>query len=220
MSFSSVKTAADSPSLVRKILEAVSFIAPMTVELPDTITDASSTLKPLPSGYWPLGIVSNEGFNREVDVEKEEVEGFGYAAPVRSDIIKAPSTLTVTPLEFGRKNLLELFYGTSLDAVTQAANGEIVFDEPPLPVLDEFRLIKIGRDGTPDSEWLIGDGFYRVKLASLPADVWAQGDPFSHELQFDVLPDEDAGSAVRHYIAGTAPAATAMRTALGFTAAP
>lgn len=219
MSFATVKAAADSPSLVRKILEAVSFIAPMSVAMPATITNTNGVLQPLPTGWVPLGIVSNEGYNREIDVEKEEVEGFGYATPVRTDITKAPSTLGVTPLEHGRKELLELFYGTNLDAVKQALNGEIAFDEPPLPVLDEYRLIKIGRDGTPDAEWLLADGFYRIKLASLPNDVWAQGDPFSHELSFDVLVDEESGSAVRHFIAGTAPKSAEMRTALGFTQA-
>jgi hypothetical protein len=219
MGFAEIKTAADSPTLVRKILEAVAFLAPPTVALPTTITDATGVLKALPAGFWPLGIVTKEGYAREIDVEKEEAEGFGYSNPIRTDITKAPSTITVTPQEYGRRNLLEVIYGMSLATITQALNGEIVFDEPPLPVLSEYRLIRIGRDGAPDSEWLIGDGFPRVKLSSLPADTWSAGDPFAHELKFDVFDDEVLGTACRHYIGGTAPRTAGMRTALGFTQA-
>lgn len=220
MGFAEVKTAADSASLVRKILEAVVFLAPTTTALPASLTDAAGALVALPAGYWPLGLFTGEGLERTIEVEKEEVEAFGYALPVRTDITKAPSTLKVTPQEFGRKNLMEVIYGMDLSTIVQggaATSGEIIFNEPPLPVLREYRFIMIGRDGTPDSEWLIGLGFGRVKLATLPNTKWAEGEPFTHELEFNVLVDEATGSPARHYIGGTAPKATAMRTKLGFT---
>jgi hypothetical protein len=217
MGFAEVKTAADSPSLLRKVLEAVAFMAPMSVPLPETLTDANGALAPLPEGYWPVGLVTREGYTREISVEKEDTESFGYGNPTRTDLTKAPSTLGVTPQEYGRRNLMQLIYAMDLSTIEQLASGEIVFDEPPLPVLEEYRFIRIGRDGGAANQWLIADGFPRVKLAELPNDNWATGNPFQHELKFDVFVDDELGTGCRHYIGGTAPKSTAVRTALGFT---
>lgn len=218
--FADIKKTADSPNLVRKILEAVCVLAPMTAELPETLTGATGELTAFDVAYWPLGMVSTEGYERQIDAEVEEVDSFGYSTRTRSDVTGAPSKIMVTAQEYGRRKLMELIYGLDLSTVKQLASGEIVFDEPPLPQMDEFRLIKVGRDGTIDNEWLIGDGFPRVKLSNLPNESWKKGDPFEHALEFDVFTDDELGTACRHYIGGTAPKSTAVRTALGFSQLP
>ena len=211
--FAELKNAADSPDLVRKTLEAVAFLAPMSVELPATLTDTGGKLKTLPEGYWPVGIVTKDGYSFESNTTKEEVDALGYADPVRTDITQVTKTVKFKTRESMRMNLASLVYGLDLSKIQQAATGEIVFDEPPLPVLTEYRLVIIGRDGPAAEEWILGRGFPRVKLAELPGEVWGS-EPIGHEITLDVLPDDKLGTSVRRYIGGAA--ALKHKTALGY----
>ena len=98
--------------------------------------------------------------------------------------------------------MLELTYGTDLTAVTQAAtSGEIVFDEPDLPVGQEYRLLIIGSDGPADKNWILGRGYGSVKLDSTDSQKWGTGDAVSQPLTFKVFTDEAIGTPVRHYMA-------------------
>lgn len=220
MGFTDIKNAADSPQLVRRVKEFVTFIAPMTESVPDTMTDANGALVALPAGYWPLGLQTKEGFERTIDAQFEDDEAYGYSEPVRRDLEKAPSTLKVAAKEFGRRKLLELQYGLDLSTIEQMASGEVVFDTPPMPVFSEMRLVRIGRDIDPKTglEWLLVDAFPRVQVAKVPDDSWKSGE-WAREFEFAVLFDPDLGTACRKYIGGTAPKSTAIRTALGFAQA-
>lgn len=213
--FSAIKAASDSPSLVRKALEVITFLAPMDSELPETLTDASGALKSLPAGWIPAGVITPDGITFGGDVEKQEVEALGYSTPVRTDITKAPKSISVTFLESYRRPLMELIYGMNLDEVMQGENGEIVFDEAPLPQSIEYRLLTIARDGAGSGMWIDGRGYGRVKLASVPEETWTSDNPMSYPLEFDVLLDERIGTPVRHYIGG--PGAKAAADRLGFS---
>ena len=46
---------------VRKGLNAVAFLAPTTVDLPDALTDAGGQLKELPAGWLPVGLLTKDG---------------------------------------------------------------------------------------------------------------------------------------------------------------
>ena len=98
-------------------------------------------------------------------------------------------------LETLRKNLQELVYGVDLSSTTAAASGEIVFDEAPMPQFSEFRLVAVMADGPADNEWLLGRGFPRVKLASVPEEVWSSSDPVKFDLELDVFTDAATTSA-------------------------
>lgn len=214
--FAELKKGADNPALVRKILEGVAFLAPVSVELPAALTDAGGALKPLPAGYWPVGIITKEGYQFESDTSKEEIDALGYADPVRTDVTKVAKKIKFKTRESMRKNLASLVYGIDLSAVTQAASGEIVFDEPSLPQFQEYRLVVIGRDGPAAEEWILGRGYPRVKLGEIPTEVWGS-DPIGHDITLDVLPDATLGTPCRHYIGGTA--ALKHKTSLGYSQA-
>jgi hypothetical protein len=216
--FQTIQQGADDRTLIRKIQRAVGFVAPPSVELPASLFEAGGTLIDLKAaGYLPIGIVTPDGYEFGRDVNKEDVSALGYASPVRSDITEVARSVKVTPLETGRKHMLELTYGTDLSAVTQdPTTGEVVFDEPDLPVGQEYRLLIIGSDGPAADNWILGRGYGTAKLAATDSQTWGKADPVQQPLTFDIFTDEKIGTPVRHYMGGTG--AVKAKTALGFTA--
>jgi len=208
--FSEMKTGADSPTLVRRILEAVAFMAPGDTAFPASITGVGGALTALPAQWWPVGLVTKDGYTFGSDVTKEEVEALGYSSAIRSDITKAPKMISFTALESDRRPLAELMYGMDLSAVVPDINGAISFDEPDLPSGEEFRFLVIGRDGTAAAPYYRGRGYGRVKISKVPEEVWGASDPRQYPIELDVLVDELLGTPVRHYIGGNGVNATAL----------
>ena len=222
MTFADIKAGADSPVLVRKTLEAVAFLAPSTVALPDTLTDASGNLVALPTGYVPVGLVTVDGFKFSQNTEKAEVEALGYVDPVRTDITKAPKEVAFTIMESGRKFLDELIWGLDLTAATVGANGEVQFDLPNVPALKEYRLVVVSRDvdtKDPSKEWLDAWAFPRVKAAELPDKAFSsKDDSRAYEFTMDVLSDSALGTAMRVFQGGSARTVADTQTKTGYTA--
>lgn len=207
----------DDRSLVRKIQKAIAVLAPMSVELPETLFATGGGLVDLKAlGYLPVGIVTPEGFEFSREMSSEDVSALGYGSPVRSDITEVPRSITMTALETGRKHMLELTLGASLASVTQnPTTGEIIIDEPELPVGEEYRLLIIGSDGPASDNWILGRGYGSVKLSSTDSTTWGTGDAVQQSLTFNVFTDKEIGAPVRHYIGGTG--AVKAKLALGFT---
>lgn len=214
--FDTIRQAADNRKLVRKIQKSFAFIIPQDTPLPESLYATGSLIDfgALP-GAVSLGIVTPDGWGFGREMEKEEVDGLGYASAVRSDVTKVPRTVTVTILEFGRKEIQELKHGLVITATQDPTTGEVVYDEPDLPVNREYRLIVVGQDGPADEEWIMGKGFGAVKLASTGDEAWG-ADAISTEFTFDVFTDDETGTPVRHYLGGTG--ALKFKDVLGYTA--
>lgn len=207
--FAEIKTSADSAKEVRKVLEAVAFLLPMSVDLPETIFGANGALAEIPEGAVPIGMVTTDGYKFTTEVEKADVDAFGYSDPVRTDYIRAPRQIEFTMLQSLRKEILQFTNAVDLSGVEVGTNGEVIFDEAPIPQPQENRLLLIGKDGFADSEILQGRGYGRVKLAEIPEQAWASEDPQQYPCVLDVLLDSDLGTPVRHYIGGKGFDATA-----------
>lgn len=211
--FSEMKNSADNTAQVRKVLEGVAFLAPLDAPIIDKLTGADGQLLALPEPYYPVGIVSTDGYTFGSDTNVEDVEGFGYGVAIRRDIMSATRSITFTALETFRKNVLALAYSMNLDAVEQALNGEIMFDRPALPQKQFYRCIIIGKDGSGDQEYYRAKHFPRVYSTSVPEEAWDTGPvQFSIELTPDV--DKTIGTDLREFIAG--PGAKADADILGF----
>lgn len=201
-----IKQGADDASLVRKVLEAVMFIAPKSVSLPSSITTGGSTpaLDEVPSGFLPVGMVSPEGYSISREVESEGIEALGYASEVRLDTMSVERSISFTPLESFKRHMLELKYGMDLSAIDpDSETGEIVFDEPSLPFNDQWRVLLIGADGPADAQWIMGFGFPNAQFDSSAEEAWAREGAKADALTIKILDDTDEGTAVRHYIGGT-----------------
>lgn len=217
VAFADMKAAADSPEQVRKILEAVAFLAPESAEEIEALTDTNSVLTALPTAYVPVGLVTPDGYTFGGDTNTEAVEAMGYAAPVREDITSSTRTVGFTALEAFRKSLLELAYGVDLTGVTKAASGEIVFDHPARPLQRFYRLIVIGRDGSGTREWFRGKFFPRCSITSFPEEVWSAANPVQFPITLSTYVDDVVGTGERDFIAGLG--SKNSGTALGFAAA-
>ena len=55
---------------VRKGLNALAFLAPMTTAVPTAITDAGGALKEIPADFMPLGLITTDG-ERPLDLVRE-----------------------------------------------------------------------------------------------------------------------------------------------------
>ncbi|SEI44716.1 hypothetical protein SAMN04487917_101340 [Arthrobacter sp. yr096] len=217
--FETIRQDADERALIRKIQRAVSFIAPVSVDLPETLFSGAGTLIDLKTAGWlPLGIVTPDGYDFGRDVNKEDVSGLGYASSVRSDVTGVARSIKTTLLETGRKHVLELLYGTDLTGTTQnTTTGEVIFDEPDLPVDREYRFLVLGEDGPADENWILGRGYGRVKLSATDAQKWGASDALQNSITLDVFTDDEIGNPVKHYLGGTG--AVKHKTTLGFPAA-
>lgn len=218
LTFAEFKDLADTPSNVRKALQGVCFLAPLAAGLPLTLLDVDKKLIQLPveDGWWPLGIVSKDGYELARDISKEEVEAFGYADNIREDIVKAVKSLKVTPLESDKRQQLELAYGLDLSAIAASAtSGEIVFEEPDVPEAGDYRLLAIFMDGTITKPYYRGFAFGKAKLADIGSEKFNSSDPRSMEMTLDAGTGPE-GFSVRHYIGGAA----FDPVAHGFQAAP
>ena len=215
--FAELMQDADHRGLVRKAKRAMGFIAPKSVELPEVITGPDSLpvdLKAL--GFKPIGLVTPDGYRFGRDVETDDVDALGYSSFVRTDVLRVARTIAFNPLQFGQRHLNEVRYGMDLSGVTpDATTGEIVFDEPDLPMDDEYRLIVVADDGPAANNWILGRGYGAVKLASADEEAWGQS-VISNALTFNVFVDDELGAPVRHYLGGTG--AKASADVLGYAA--
>lgn len=202
-----MKQGADDATLVRKVLEAVMFIAPKDVSLPAAITEGDTVtpaLSEVPAGFLPVGLVTPEGYSVSREVEKDGIEALGYASEVRIDTMSVERQITFTPLESFKRHMLELKYGMDLsDVDPDTDTSEIVFDEPSLPFDDQWRVLLIGVDGPADSQWIMGMGFPNAQFDSSAEEAWAREGAKANALTIKILDDPEEGTAVRHYIGGT-----------------
>lgn len=203
---------------VRKALNVLAFVAPLTAAVPEALTDAGGALKEIPAEWTPLGIFTTDGGEITPDVTVDDVDGLGYAEPVRSDLTKATKTIKLNIFELFRKEMLSLTHGVDLSQVkANATTGEVVFDDPLLPAIPEKRLLIVAADGPADEEWLMGWCFTRAKLVSMPTTALKATDPITGDLEFKAFADETAGTACRNYYGGSA--MLKYRDITGFSAA-
>lgn len=216
--FQTLKTAADNPTLVPKILGGMAFMAPEDAAPITLLTSPGATggiIQTIPTDYWPVGLVTPDGYAFGGDTNTEDVDAFGYAAPVRTDIISATRTVGFTALEKWKRNLLGLCYGMDLSQVKQRLSGEIVFDHPDRPIQQFYRLLIIGQDGSGAKEWLRGKWFPRVSVTSLPEETWSGSTSDQAKIELSTYVDDVIGTGERDFIAGRG--AKAAAAALGYT---
>lgn len=215
--FEEMRQEADKRGLIRKIQKAIAYAAPMSVELPTSLFEVGGGLIDIKTlGYKPVGLVTPDGYKFGREAEGAAVDALGYGSEVRYDTTKVVRSVGFTPLEKGRKHMTEMSYGTDLTAVLQdKTTGEIVFDEPDLPVDQEYRLLILGSDGPADNNWILGRGYPAVKLSSTGEEAWGGESAVTSDLSFKVSTGEDEGTPVRHYMGGTG--ALAANLDLGYT---
>ncbi|CED90621.1 hypothetical protein [Actinomyces succiniciruminis] len=215
--FDTLKSSSDNRNLVRKTKGALMFLAPTSAALPEKLMETPTSLVQLPTEWWPVGLVTPDGYTFAADTSTEDVEALGYIEPVRSDITQVAKSIQVTVYETLKKNLQQLIYGVDLSSATQdPTTGEVHWDEAPVPAQEEFRALIVSQDGPASDNWLVGKGYPLVKLAEVPEETWNSSDAVQLQLTLNVFTDTTLGTPCRHYFGGTGP--LKHKDALGFTA--
>ncbi|MDO5743494.1 MAG: hypothetical protein Q4P23_03415 [Micrococcaceae bacterium] len=215
--FDEIRVDADKRQLVRKIQKAIACIAPMSVELPESLFTVGGTLIDVKTlGFKMVGLVTPDGYKFGREVSSSQIDALGYASSIREDVTAVVRSITATPLQSGQKHMSEIRMGADFSAVTQdPVTGEVVLDEPDLPINGEYRLLVIGSDGPAAAQWILGRGYGVVKLSTTGEEAWGSEGAVSSELNFSVSTDEEIGTPTRHYMGGTG--ALAANADLGFT---
>lgn len=218
--FDALRQESDDRSLIRKIQKAIVLLRVGSgLPLPTTLFTTGGALADFKADGWlAAGMITPDGIEYGRDMTEEEVQALGYSGAVRTDVTEVARSVTFTPLEYGRKHMLELAYGTDLTAVKQTlANGEIVFDEPEMPINQEYQMLILGSDGPALKQWILGRAYGAVKLSASDNQTWGQTDPVTTPVTLKVLTDGLTGAPLRHFIGGTG--AKTAKTALGFAQA-
>lgn len=205
--FATEKAASDDANNVRKALEGYMFLRKKGggATIPSALTSPDGGLVDLKAGgFFPVGMVTTDGYTLSRGRETEGVEAFGYADEVRVDTVKAPRTLSTTALEGDKRQLLELVLGQDLSNVVADANGEVTFDEVSIPLDVEYQAVVVTRDvqKANGEDYLRGWGFPRLALAGDSEESLNASSARETPLEFRVLMDNELGTPIRHYIGG------------------
>lgn len=201
--FAGLQAASDSALNVRKALGAVVLVAPMTADPITAITGDSGQLLQPPAEYLPLGMFNPDGLSFTGESTPEETEAFGYGSAVRTDITKVSRKVTLSAFEVDRANVRELAMGMDLSEHQATSNGEVILDEPEIPVHARHRLLAIAMDVNKKTgrEIYRAKFFPQVEISKFPEEKWGK-EALSLELEFTNFLDEEQGYAVRSYIGG------------------
>lgn len=205
-------------ALIRKMLEMAVFIG--DEDAPDITSIVDATVGDelnIPAGYVPLGMTTKEqGLALTPAVEMSEVTAYGYAQPVRRDVVSRNVTAAFT-LQETRKAVLEAYHGIDLSAVTASANGEIVINQPDRPAARYVRLLFVAVDGDGADAKFHAEWLPRAILTDASEQTWSETDALTYGVTYGADFDSATGTSQRSFWAGPG-MTTELVAAMGFSA--
>ena len=215
---SEMRRESDNRKLVFKPNKAVSFIGLPGVTVPESLYEGGQLRNFKEEGWLPSGLVSSEGYTFAREMNREEITALGYTSPILNPVTTVPRTITFTPFENIRAHMLAIALGTDVSNVPMdPQTGEVVIDEPDMPVDLDFAFLVLGESGPADEHFVRGKGYFSVQLQGTAEEVWGSEGTNAQEWTLNVYAGEESGIPVRHYFGGTA--MLAHKDVIGFDAA-
>lgn len=205
--------------LIRKVLDAVVLVAPMSVALPTTFTTgATSALQALPAGFRPVGwVTKDDSYTWSRDVSMSETTSHGSVEPTRRDITSDVTGLQMSAQETSRLTL-ELSNNVDLsDVEADAITGEITFRRPVSPSTTYWRVVAIGSDGAGDNTFYNIIVLPRAMISEYGEATWSDENELTYPLTWSATPDPELGFSYQQTLAG--PGAKSRAVEMGFTVA-
>lgn len=205
--------------LIRKVLDAVVLVAPMSVALPTTFTTgATSALQALPAGFRPVGwVTKDDAYTWSRDVSMSETTSHGSVEPTRRDITSDVTGLQMSAQETSRLTL-ELSNNVDLsDVEADAITGEITFRRPVTPSTTYWRVVAIGQDGAGDNTFYNIIVLPRAMISEYGEATWSDENELTYPLTWSATPDPELGFSYQQTLAG--PGAKSRAVEMGFTVA-
>lgn len=201
---------------IRKVLDAVVCVAPMSAAVPTSFTTAG-VLQSLPAEYRTIGYVSkDDGYTWSRDTDMSEVTSHGSVEPTRRDITSDVSGLQMTAQETSRLTL-ELSNNVDLSAAA-ITGGELAYSRAVSPSTTYRRVIAIGQDGTGPDAFYVINILPRAMISEYGEITWSDEDELMYPLTWSATVDQDLGYSFRQVLAG--PGFTARAEDMGFTPEP
>ncbi|NAE18053.1 hypothetical protein [Enterococcus hirae] len=204
---------------VRKGLTGGLYRAPMSVDpvdIPDLFNTNGSIKAPLPEGYEPFGLITDDGAQWSRSTDQNDVTAWQTNDPARSDLTKDVGTLKVTGIETNRVTI-ETFLGVDLSAPT-LINGALRIGKPALPPSKYWRMLALAVDTIGDAEFVIARMFPRAKVTAWDDQAWNKTTSINWGTTFTSYLDSTLGESQVDFFGGSAFAPIA--TAMGFNLAP
>lgn len=189
--------------LIRKALGGIILVAPMTVDVPEKITDAEGNLIDFAAaGFHSLGwLTKSDGINFTRETEQAEVESFGAQEPTRIDFVKDVTSAAFRCQETN-KHVLELYYGKDLSETKADASGEVSFVNDSQPSTRYNRVIYIAKDGNGDDAKYIAKIMPKAIVAEAQDQSWSSESELSYGMTIKATTDDDLNYSVRHVFGG------------------
>lgn len=194
-------------SNIRKILEMAIFIKP--VDDADTaitkVWGGTTAGLTIPAGYLPVGMTTkDDGATWSRDQESSDVTSYGYAEPVRRDILSDVTGLSFTMQE-SKKTTMELFHGLDLSAVTTdtvANGGSFYFDKASRPAQRKYRVLALGKDGDGPDAIYVARWLPNAQITENGEQAWSEGDEVKYPATFTAYTDDTFGTSFREIWGG------------------
>lgn len=208
-------------SLIRKALDAVVLIAPITSPAVTSITTGAGgdlvDFATVHNTYVSLGRhTKDDGLAWSNNVETSDVMSHGATEPTRRDITTDTIDLQVG-LQETRRQTLELVNRVDLSAVTPTATtGEIDFNKATTPQTTYYRILALGQDGFGTDRIYFARFLPRAMVSSIDSQTWSDSGELRYPVTFTATVDDVLGYSMREMWGG--PAWQTALTDMGFPA--
>lgn len=192
-----------TPANIRKILEMAIFVKPVA-DNDTAITQVyvTATGLTIPTGYLPVGMVTkDDGATWSRDQESSDVTSYGYAEPVRRDIVSDVTGLSFTMQE-SKKTTMELFHGLDLSGVTTDSAGNFFFDKASRPAQRKYRVLALGKDGDGPDAVYVARWLPNAQITENGEQAWSEGDEVKYPATFTAYTDGTFGTSFREIWGG------------------
>lgn len=205
-------------TLIRKAKSGSGFLAPITAPVVDeSFVGVGGVLAELPTDYFDLGWLSNDGMSFARDQSSSDVTSFGSVTPTRSDVTSDTETVTVVAQET-KLDTIGLYTGVDTVSIkTPGANGAVMVRKPATPTTRHYRGFFISKDDGDFGDIYIARVMPRVKVTSFSEQAYGGGDdPISWGVTLTGYMDPDEGFATGYLFGG--PGWNALLDDMGFDA--
>lgn len=207
-------------NLIRKARKGSVFAAPHSAGDIVTLTDTTDKLlKALPTGWFDLGWISDDGAQFSSNIDTSDVSSWGSVTPTRTDITQESTELQIAVQETNL-NSIGMYVGVSTAGVTpDATSGEVKIVKPLQPLKQQYHLLVLAVDESDAGEIYIGRYLPNAEVTDKDDQAFSSGDdPLVWPVTFSARPDTTLGCSEMWLFGG--PGWFALLDDMGFTVTP
>lgn len=202
-------------NLIRKARKGSVLAASTAAPQLTTLTDSSDKLlNLLPSGWFDLGWISDDGAQFSSNIDTSDVSSWGSVTPTRSDITQESTELQIAIQETNLHSI-GMYVGVSTAGITAGTNGEVQIKKPLQPVKQTYQLLVLGVDENAAGEIYFARYLPNAEVTDKDDQAFSSGDdPVVWPVTFSARPDTTLGCAEMWFFGG--PGWTSLLGGMGF----